>query len=63
MAFLREHLTIRQIADRLGNPKLYHSLRRIFKDDPRVKHGGIGKVNKHYLVPIAVFEEKFGGRQ
>ncbi len=49
------HYTIRELAaERLGNPKLYHTVRRWFLDEPGVIVAGTGKRNRFLLVPESV---------
>jgi hypothetical protein len=51
------HYTIRQLAaEKLGNPKLYYTLRRWFQDEPGVIDAGSGKRNRFLLVPESVAE-------
>jgi hypothetical protein len=58
-----DFLTLRQICNRLGNPKLYHTIRRKYLYDPRAVNVGSGKKNKYILIPIWAFEDDFGGGQ
>jgi hypothetical protein len=48
----QRHFTLRQIAsDKLGNPQLYHTVRRWFQNEPGVINAGSGKRNRFLLIP------------
>jgi predicted DNA-binding transcriptional regulator AlpA len=53
-------LTYRQICHRLGNPKLYHTIRRKYKHHPRAVRIGSGKKNWYVVIPESVIREDFG---
>jgi hypothetical protein len=49
--------TISELAgEKLGNPKLYYTIRRWFQNEPGVINGGTGKRNQFLLVPESVAE-------
>lgn len=51
------YYTIRELcAEKLGNPKLYHTIRRWFQDEPGVINAGTGKRKRFLLVPESVAE-------
>lgn len=49
--------TLREIAtDKLGNSRLYYTVRRWFSHEPGVIHAGSGKRNRFLLVPESVVD-------